>query len=86
MVDDTVTLTIKNGKTAQFQITLTDSIENISFIKSSYQLTQNETQTIAIDNYDTIKNQTGASGPAGSTSKPPSTSISFVFLNSNFRY
>lgn len=57
MVDDTVTLTIKNGKTAQFQITLTDSIENISFIKSSYQLTQNETQTIAIDNYDTIKNQ-----------------------------
>ncbi len=29
---------------------------------------------------------TGASGPAGSTSKPPSTSISFVFLNSNFRY
>lgn len=57
MVDDTVTLTIKNGKTAQFQITLTDSVENISFIKSSYQLTQNETQTIAIDNYDTIKNQ-----------------------------
>ena len=57
MVDDTVTLTIKNGKTAQFQITLTDSIENISFIKSSYQLTQNETQTIAIDNYDIIKNQ-----------------------------
>ncbi len=56
-VNDTVTFTIKNDKTAQFQITVVDSVESISFSRSSYILEQGQSQTIAIENYEIIKNQ-----------------------------
>lgn len=53
--NDTVIFIIANNQQASFNITIVNEVESISFLNATEVLDQNQTRTIAIENYDVIK-------------------------------
>lgn len=53
--NDTVIFTIANNQQASFNITIVNEVESISFLNATEIIDQNQTRTIAIENYDVIK-------------------------------
>lgn len=53
--NDTVIFTIANNQQASFKITIVNKVESISFLNATEVIDQNQTRTIAIENYDVIK-------------------------------
>lgn len=53
--NDTVIFTIANNQQASFNITVVNEVESINFLNATEVLEQNQTRTIAIENYDVIK-------------------------------
>ncbi len=53
--NDTVIFTIANNQQASFNITIVNEVESISFLNATEVIDQNQTRTIAIENYDVIK-------------------------------